>query len=50
VVMTGGGGIVEVQGTAEGEPFTRGQMSELLDLADAGIGRLISHQKASLSL
>ncbi|WP_291992268.1 ribonuclease PH [Candidatus Accumulibacter sp. ACC003] len=50
VVMTGSGGIVEVQGTAEGEPFTRSQMGELLDLADAGIGRLISHQKASLAL
>ena len=50
VVMTGSGGIVEVQGTAEGEPFTRSQMSELLDLADAGIGRLIAHQKASLAV
>lgn len=50
VVMTGSGGIVEVQGTAEGEPFTRQQMSELLDLADAGIGRLIAHQKASLGI
>ena len=50
VVMTGSGGIVEVQGTAEGEPFTRAQMIELLDLADAGIGRLIAHQKASLAL
>ena len=44
VVMTGSGGIVEVQGTAEGEPFTRAQMIELLDLADAGIGRLIVEQ------
>ena len=50
VVMTGSGGIVEVQGTAEGEPFTRSQMNELLDLADAGIGRLIAHQKASLAV
>jgi non-canonical purine NTP pyrophosphatase (RdgB/HAM1 family) len=41
VVMTGSGGIVEVQGTAEGEPFTRTQMNQLLDLADAGIGQLI---------
>jgi len=44
VVMTGSGGIVEVQGTAEGEPFTRAQMIELLDLADTGIGRLIAEQ------
>jgi ribonuclease PH len=35
VVMTGNGGIVEIQGTAEGEPFTREQMSVLVDLADA---------------
>jgi ribonuclease PH len=50
VVMTGSGGIVEVQGTAEGEPFTRAQMIELLDLADAGIGRLIAEQKAAQAL
>jgi hypothetical protein len=49
VVMTGRQGIVEVQGTAEGEPFTRAQMNELLDLADAGIGRLIAEQKAALA-
>ncbi len=47
VVMTGDGGIVEVQGTAEGKPFTRGQMDELLDLAAAGIGQLIVCQKAA---
>ena len=49
VVMTGSGGIVEVQGTAEGVPFTRGQMNQLLDLADAGIGQLIARQKAALA-
>ena len=49
VVMTGSGGIVEIQGTAEGEPFTRSQMNELLDLADAGIGQLIARQKAALA-
>jgi ribonuclease PH len=37
VVMTGSGGIVEIQGTAEGEPFTRGQMNRLIDLAEDGI-------------
>jgi len=50
VVMTGSGGIVEIQGTAEGVPFTRGQMNQLLDLADAGIGQLIARQKAALAL
>ncbi|MBL8423059.1 MAG: ribonuclease PH [Candidatus Accumulibacter phosphatis] len=49
VVMTGSGGIVEIQGTAEGVPFTRGQMNQLLDLADAGIGHLIARQKAALA-
>ena len=33
VVMTGGGGFVEVQGTAEGAPFSRAEMNALLDLA-----------------
>jgi ribonuclease PH len=49
VVKTGRGGIVEIQGTAEGEPFTRAQMSELVDLAEAGIGELIARQKAVLA-
>lgn len=49
VVMTGSGGIVEVQGTAEGEPFSRQQMTTLLDLADAGIQQLIGFQKAAKS-
>jgi len=50
VVMTGRRGIVELQGTAEGEPFTRTQMNQLLDLAEAGIGELLAHQKTALSL
>jgi ribonuclease PH len=49
VVMTGAGGLVEVQGTAEGEPFTRAQMNQLLDLAQAGINQLINFQKAALA-
>ena len=49
VVMTGSGGIVEIQGTAEGEPFTRAQMSQLVDLAEAGINELVAHQKAALA-
>ncbi len=49
VVMTGAGGLVEVQGTAEGVPFTRAEMSNLLDLAQQGIGELIVAQRQALS-
>jgi ribonuclease PH len=49
VVMTGGGAFVEVQGTAEGEPFSREQMSRLLDLASSGIGELIRLQRSALA-
>ena len=49
VVMTGSGGIVEIQGTAEGEPFTRAQMNQLVDMAEAGIKELISRQKEALA-
>jgi len=48
VVMTGAGGFVEVQGTAEGDPFTREQMDRLVDLAAGGIRRLVEAQKAAL--
>ena len=48
VVMTGSGGLVEVQGTAEGEPFTREQMDALLELAQSGVRQLIAKQKAAL--
>jgi ribonuclease PH len=48
VVMTGGGGIVEVQGTAEGEPFTRAQLDTLVDLAAGGITQLIVAQREAL--
>ncbi|MBB3936686.1 ribonuclease PH [Aureimonas phyllosphaerae] len=47
-VMTGRGGIVEIQGTAEGEPFSRAELDALLGLADAGIRQLVEHQKAVL--
>ena len=50
VVMTGSGGLVEVQGTAEGRPFTRAQMGTMLDLAERGIRELIAAQKAALGL
>ena len=50
VVMTGSGGFVEVQGTAEGEPFSVAQMDSLLALAKQGIAELIAKQKAALGL
>jgi ribonuclease PH len=46
VVMTGSGRFVEVQGTAEGEPFSRKDMDSLMDLADGGISRLVGLQRA----
>ena len=49
VVMTGAGGIVEIQGTAEGEPFTREQMSVLVDLATMGIRQLVAAQQSALA-
>jgi ribonuclease PH len=49
VVMTGSGGFVEIQGTAEGEPFTRAQMDGLVTLAAKGIGELVAAQRRSLA-
>jgi len=49
VVMTAGGGIIEVQGTAEGEPFSRAELDALLELAAAGIGEIIAAQKSALA-
>ncbi|GAB5508535.1 MAG: ribonuclease PH [Rhizobiaceae bacterium] len=48
-VMTGKGGIVEVQGTAEGEPFSEDQFNQLMALAKTGIARLVDLQKMALS-
>jgi ribonuclease PH len=48
VVMTGAGGFVEVQGTAEGEAFSRSELDALLGLAQSGIARLIGEQKKAL--
>jgi ribonuclease PH len=48
VVMTGGGRFIEVQGTAESEPFARERLDAMTDLAAAGIGRLIERQKEIL--
>jgi len=49
VIMTGSGGIVEIQGTAEGEPFTRAQMNQLVDMAESGIKELIARQRQVLA-
>ena len=49
VVMTGSGGFVEIQGTAEGEPFTRAQMDTLVALAAKGIGELVAAQRRALA-
>lgn len=49
VVMTESGGIIEVQGTAEGVPFSRAQLDELLDLAKGGISELIKAQRQALA-
>ncbi|KAA0971722.1 ribonuclease PH [Aureimonas fodinaquatilis] len=48
-VMTGRGGIVEIQGTAEGEPFSEADLQSLMTLAKAGIGELVEKQKAALA-
>ena len=49
VVMTGAGHFVEVQGTAEGHPFTRDEMSKLIDLASRGIAEIIAKQRMALA-
>ena len=49
VVMTGSGGFVEVQGTAEGAPFDRNELNALLDLAAGGIATLTSLQQEALA-
>lgn len=48
VVMTGQGGIIEIQGTAEREPFSRPQFDELFKLASSGIGKLVKIQRQAL--
>lgn len=50
VVMTGSGGFVEIQGTAEGEPFHREAMDEMLNLAVHGIEALTYKQKTALNI
>jgi ribonuclease PH len=48
-VMTGRGGIVEIQGTAEGEPFSEAQLAELMALAKSSIAQLVEMQKQALA-
>ena len=48
-VMTGDGRFVEVQGTAEDQPFSREEMEELFGLADKGIRELLEAQQAALA-
>jgi ribonuclease PH len=50
VVMTSSGGFVEVQGTAEGVPFSRAEMDEMLALAGRGIAELVQAQRRALGL
>ena len=50
IVMTGSGGIVELQGTAEGQPFTRAELDAMVDLGRAGIAQLVAHQRAALGV
>jgi len=47
-VMTGSAGLVEVQATAEGAPFSRDEFSAMLDLADSGIKQLVELQKMAI--
>ncbi len=49
VVMTGSGGMIEVQGTAEGKVFSRDQLNELLDLASGGIAEITAAQMAAVA-
>ena len=49
VVMTADGGFVEIQGTAEGEPFARNAMNAMLDLAASGIADLLKKQQSALN-
>jgi ribonuclease PH len=50
VVMTGSGNFVEIQGTAEGEPFARRELDALVGLAERGIRQLIAQQRRALEL
>ena len=45
LVMSGNGNVVEVQGTGEKRPFTKDELQQMLNVAEAGIGELIDYQK-----
>jgi len=49
VVMTGSGKFIEVQGTAEGEPFDSDQLDGLVELAEKGIAEIVDLQRLALS-
>ncbi|EQD59506.1 ribonuclease PH, partial [mine drainage metagenome] len=49
VVMNDAGGIIEIQGTAEGHAFRRAELDLLLDLAGKGISEIITAQRAALA-
>lgn len=49
VVMTGSAGFVEVQGTAEGAPYTREELNAMLDLAEKGCREIMAAQRAALA-
>jgi len=49
VIMDEAGGIIEVQGTAEGATFSRGELDGMLDLAGRGIEELIARQRSALA-
>jgi len=50
IVMTGAGGFVEIQGTAEGAPFSRAEMATLVALGEGGVAALVATQKTSLGI
>src|SRR5688572_16082219 len=50
LVMTGSGTLVEIQGTAEGAPFTERELARMMDLGKAGIQKLVAHQKKTLGI
>ena len=49
VVMTEDGKMIEIQGTAEGEPFSHEELMQLLALANKGIADIVEAQKAALA-
>jgi len=48
VVMDADGGLIEVQGTAEGRTYTRSQLNDMLDLAEQSVQELVALQRAAL--